>query len=171
MLSNLINLFYLNFIKALLKDGYCLKRATLIFHPIFSKCMKNLQLLKKAESQNLRKWYWSQETCFTLCTPLFTLPMAPRPIHSSFLYTSFPVARYVLIFKEISDIKYFGKRNFFLSKILLKGKSHRLRLKYDKRKIPRPCLYGSTEENIKSLPGGRGYPPSTRKSRCIESTL
>lgn len=122
MLSNLINLFYLNFIKALLKDGYCLKRATLIFHPIFSKCMKNLQLLKKAESQNLRKWYWSQETCFTLCTPLFTLPMAPRPIHSSFLYTSFPVARYVLIFKEISDIKYFGKRNFFLSKILLKGK-------------------------------------------------
>lgn len=124
MLSNLINLCYLNFIKALLKDGYCLKRATLIFHPIFSKWMKNLQLLKKSRIPKLKKMILESRNIFYLVYTFVYIANGTTPDAFVFLIHIILSGTKCAHFQR--NIAYFGKRHlssiFFPLKDLIKRK-------------------------------------------------
>lgn len=109
MLSNLINLCYLNFIKALLKDGYCLKRATLIFHPIFSKWMKNLQLLKKSRIPKLKKMILESRNIFYLVYTFVYIANGTTPDAFVFLIHIILSGTKCAHFQR--NIAYFGKRH------------------------------------------------------------
>lgn len=67
MLSNLINLFYLNFINALLKDGYCLKRATYInISSNLFKAYEKFATVKKSRIPKLKKMILESRNMFYL---------------------------------------------------------------------------------------------------------
>lgn len=82
MLSNLDFLFNLYLYKALLKDWYCLKRATSIFESNLFKVYEQLATDENKTPNPKAQENESQGTSFTLCTPLYISPVAPRPIYT-----------------------------------------------------------------------------------------